>query len=90
MHRLKHDPAYALLLTDVVMPGMNGKVFADEAQRNDPGLRVLFMSGYTENAIFRNGHLATGIRLLSKPFRKVDLAQAVRHAIDGTAVAVVA
>ena len=85
LERLSKDSAYALLLTDVVMPGqMNGKAFADEAVRRCPGLAVLFMSGYTENAIIRNGQLDEGIRLLSKPFRKVDLARAVRGAMDDT------
>jgi signal transduction histidine kinase/ActR/RegA family two-component response regulator len=81
--RLTEDLPYDLLLTDVVMPGkMNGRGLADEARRRHADLGVLFMSGYTENAIVHNGHLDVGSRLLSKPFRKAELARAVRDAID--------
>ena len=83
LERLAQDPAYDLLLTDVVMPGqMSGRAFAGEATKRHTGLRVLFMSGYADNAIIRNGHLADSIRLLSKPFQKLDLARAVRDAVD--------
>jgi signal transduction histidine kinase len=81
--RLTEDPPYDLLLTDVVMPGkMNGRGLADEARRRYADMGVLFMSGYTENAIVHNGHLDVGNRLLSKPFHKAELARAVRDAID--------
>jgi signal transduction histidine kinase len=86
LERQAEDAAYDLLLTDVVMPGaMNGKTFAVEAVRRQPDLHVLFMSGYTENALIHNGHLEEGIHLLSKPFRKIDLARAVRNAMGGSA-----
>ena len=86
LERQAEDAAYDLLLTDVVMPGaMNGKTFAVEAVRRQPGLHVMFMSGYTENALIHNGHLDEGIHLLSKPFRKIDLARAVRNAMGGSA-----
>lgn len=74
---------FALLLTDVVMPGtMNGRQLADEAQRSFPELKVVFMSGYTENAIIHHGRLDPGTLLLSKPFRKADLARIIRRALD--------
>jgi len=73
-----------------VMPGTNGKDLADESMRRHTGLRVLFMSGYTQNAIVRNGHLDVDIHLLSKPFRKIELACAVRDAIDDVAEATAA
>jgi CheY-like chemotaxis protein len=73
-----------LLLTDVILPGaLTGKQVADTAQRRRPDLKVLFMSGYTENAIVHHGRLDPGVLLLSKPFRAGDLAQMVRRAIAG-------
>ncbi|MDP1836887.1 MAG: PAS domain S-box protein [Reyranella sp.] len=74
---------YDLLLTDVIMPGaMNGKGLADEAARRWPETKIVFMSGYTENAIIREGRLDPGILLLNKPFAKRDLAAIVRKALD--------
>jgi PAS domain S-box-containing protein len=71
-----------LLFTDVIMPGaMNGRLLADEAQRRRPTMKVLFTSGYTENAIIHHGRLDPGVLLLSKPYRKSDLARLVREAI---------
>ncbi|MFW5681235.1 MAG: response regulator, partial [Pseudomonadota bacterium] len=72
-----------LLFTDVVMPGgMNGADLAREAQRRWPGLKVLFTSGYTENAIVHHGRLDAGVELLSKPYRRADLARKLRHVLD--------
>ncbi len=72
-----------LLFTDVVMPGgMNGRQLADEARRRDPQLGVLFASGYTENAIVHHGRLDPGVELLSKPYRRGDLARRVRMLLD--------
>lgn len=74
-----------LLFTDVVLPkGMNGTVLAREAQLRRPGLRVLYMSGYTANAIIHHGVLDKGVHLLTKPFRKVELARKVRLVLDET------
>jgi CheY-like chemotaxis protein len=76
--------SYDLLLTDVVMPGpLNGKALAEEVSRRWPTTKLVFMSGYTENAIVHYGRLDPGVLLLSKPFRKSDLAQIVRRALDG-------
>ncbi len=76
---------YDLLLTDVVMPGpLNGKAMADEVTRRWPNTKVVFMSGFTEMSIARHGRLPENVLLLSKPFRKADLAQIVRQALDGT------
>ena len=68
----------------MILPGaLTGKQVADAAQRRRPGLKVLFMSGYTENAIVHHGRLDPGVLLLSKPFRATDLARMVRRAIAG-------
>ena len=71
-----------LLLTDIVMPGgMNGKQLADEALKLRPDLRVLFTSGYSENAIVHHGRLDAGVELLSKPYRRQELAAKVRKVL---------
>jgi len=62
-----------LVLTDVVMPGMSGKVLADRLQSQQPNLKVLFMSGYTDNAIIHHGVLDPGIPFIHKPFRRTEL-----------------
>jgi PAS domain S-box-containing protein len=74
---------FDLLFTDVIMPGpMNGRELADAVIRDRPGLKVLFTSGYTENAIFHHGRLDAGVLLLAKPYRKSDLARMIRRALD--------
>jgi CheY-like chemotaxis protein len=74
---------FDLLFTDVIMPGkMNGRQLADELQRTRPDLRVLYTSGYTENAIIHHGRLDSGVLLLAKPYRKSDLARAIRKALS--------
>ncbi|KAF0097514.1 MAG: PAS/PAC sensor hybrid histidine kinase [Rhodospirillaceae bacterium] len=76
-------PPYDLLLTDVVMPGpIGGKALADAVSSRWPGTPIVFMSGYTEDAITHQGRLDTGVRLLAKPFRRHELAQMIRQALD--------
>ena len=76
-----------LLLTDVMLAGgMNGRELATEVERRAPGIQVLYMSGYTENAIVHHGRLDADAELLQKPFRRADLARAVRKALDGLSV----
>lgn len=71
-----------LLLTDVVMPGgMSGPEVANAASSICPGIAVLFMSGYTENAIVHHGRLDPGVKLLSKPFRRRELAGKVKEVL---------
>ena len=75
---------FDLLFTDVIMPGtMNGRQLATELQTIKPGLKVLFTSGYTENAIIHHGRLDTGVLLLAKPYRKSDMARMIRKALAG-------
>ncbi len=73
LKQLDVHPAVSLLLTDVVMPEMNGRHLADEALRRRPALRVVFMTGYTQNAIVHNGVLDAGAHLLTKPFTISEL-----------------
>ncbi len=73
-----------LLFTDVILPrGMDGGQLAAQAWRSRPNLPVLYTSGYTGSAILHQGRLKAGARLLSKPYRKADLAKAVRTALRG-------
>ena len=71
-----------LLLTDVVMPVMSGSELADRARTLQPSLKVLFTSGYTRDAIMRDGRLEPGLDLLSKPFTYTSLAAKVRDLLD--------
>ena len=77
--------AYDLLLTDVVMPRMDGKALADAVASRWPPTRIVFMSGYAESAIVHEGTIDAGVLLLSKPFRKRELAQLIRQALDAPA-----
>jgi PAS domain S-box-containing protein len=73
-----------LLLTDVVLPrGMSGPQLVSAALVRRPGLKVVYMSGYTRNSIIHNGVLDAGVELLTKPFSKQDLASRVRRRLDG-------
>ena len=82
---LRGDAAVDLLFTDVIMPGgLNGPQLAEQALALRPGLKVLFTSGYTENAIARQGQLDPGIPLLNKPYRQVDLMAKINLALDRT------
>jgi CheY-like chemotaxis protein len=71
-----------LLLTDVIMPGMSGRELADAACALRPGLKVLYCSGYSEDAIVHQGRLDPGVQLLAKPFRRGELARRVREVLD--------
>lgn len=79
----RYDGEIDLLVTDVVMPEMNGPQIAEYMKNKYPELKVLFMSGYTENAIVHHGVLDHHINFLQKPVTPKALAVAVRKALDG-------
>src|SRR5262249_49144051 len=82
---LAKTPNFDLLFTDVIMPGnMNGRQLADAIRKDRPDINVLFTSGYTEDAIIHHGRLDAGVLLLSKPYRKSDLARMIRKALEGS------
>lgn len=70
-----------VLLTDIVMPGMTGRQLADAAAGLRPGLKVLYMTGYTRNAVVHNGALDVGTHLLNKPFTLAQLAKELQTVI---------
>ncbi|MCC6575028.1 MAG: PAS domain S-box protein [Planctomycetes bacterium] len=72
-----------LLLTDVVMPEMGGRALAEALAVRHPGMKILFMSGYTDEAIFHNGTLNGGVQFLHKPFTPDALLHRVREVLDG-------
>lgn len=74
---------FDLLFTDVILTGtMNGRDLADEIRRRKPSTKVMFTSGYTENAIIHHGRLDRGVLLLAKPYRTSDLARMMRMTLD--------
>jgi signal transduction histidine kinase len=79
---LRKQPQVDLLFTDVVLPGLNGREIADQASRIVPGLKVLFTTGYTRNAIVHDGRLDDGVSLLTKPFTYAAVASKVRTVLD--------
>lgn len=71
-----------LMLTDIVMPDINGRKLADQALSMRPGLKVLFMTGFTRNAVVHNGVLDHGVHFLAKPFTIEELSRKVREALE--------
>jgi CheY-like chemotaxis protein len=81
---LRQQDPFDLLFTDVIMPGgLTGRLLAEQATQLQPGLRVLYASGYTQNVIVHGGRLDEGLLLLSKPYSRLELAQKVRAALGG-------
>ena len=80
---LGSDTGIDLLITDVGLPGgMNGRQVADAARRLRPGLKVLFVTGYAENAAVGNGHLEPGMAVITKPFAMTDLAHKITDMLE--------
>jgi PAS domain S-box-containing protein len=85
---IESDEPFDLLFTDIVIPGgMSGRELADAARKRRPGLKVLYTSGYTDNAIIHHGKLDDGAALLTKPYRRNQLAETIRRSLDGGAPA---
>jgi len=80
-----HQGTIHLLLTDVVMPQMGGRQVAERLAEMRRGIKVLYCSGYTDDAVVRYGILATGIAFIQKPYTPTLLAQKVRDVLDGRA-----
>ncbi|WP_375464056.1 ATP-binding protein [uncultured Methylobacterium sp.] len=84
---LQSDVRIDLLVTDVGLPGgMNGRQMADAARTSRPSLQVLFITGYAENAVFGNGHLAPGMAVMTKPFAVETMAARIRSMIEASRV----
>jgi len=80
---LEADKKFDLLLTDVVLPGKNGRELATEVERRRPGTKIIFMTGYSRNAIVHHGRLDPGTALIQKPLIERDLARKIRQVLDG-------
>ena len=78
----RHNEDVHLLLTDVIMPAMSGRQLAETVAARTPGVRVLYMSGYTDDAVLKDGVLSAGIDFIRKPFTSEQLASRVRAALD--------
>jgi PAS domain S-box-containing protein len=79
---LQEEPKFDLLLTDVVMPGINGRELGRRAQQIRPGIKILYMTGYSRNAVVHQGRLDEGVELLEKPVSQAKLALRVREMLD--------
>jgi CheY-like chemotaxis protein len=79
---LQEEPKVDLLLTDVVMPGINGRELGRRAQQVRPGIKILYMTGYSRNAVVHQGRLDEGVELLEKPISQAKLALRVREMLD--------
>jgi CheY-like chemotaxis protein len=72
-----------LLLTDVVLPSMSGRELADRLEPTRPGMKVLYTSGYTDDAILRHGVLDAATNFIGKPYTRAELTRKVRDVLDG-------
>jgi YesN/AraC family two-component response regulator len=85
-----HPEPIHILITDVVMPHLSGPDLATQLGTSRPGLKVLFISGYTDDTVFRHGVLEGGVAFLQKPFNLKALANKIREVLDGQPVSAMA
>jgi len=78
----EHQGPIHLLVTDVVMPTMNGKELGDRIEKLKPGIKILYMSGYTNDIITHRGILTDGVNFIQKPFMVRDLARRLREVLE--------
>jgi FixJ family two-component response regulator len=78
----KYGDTIDLLVTDVVMPGMNGKELKERIEVKYPGIKVLFMSGYPADIVAHRGVLEEGVEFLQKPFTQILLAKKIREVLN--------
>jgi PAS domain S-box-containing protein len=78
----QHGEPVHLMVTDLVMPGMSGRDLAERVERTRPHMKVLYMSGYTDDVVVRHGIVEQGVRFVSKPFATAELLRTVREVLD--------
>jgi DNA-binding NtrC family response regulator len=78
----RHETSVSLLLSDVVMPGMSGRELAERLAQTRPGMKVLYMPGYTSDTIARHGVLDAEVAFLNNPFTAAALLRKVREVLD--------
>jgi CheY-like chemotaxis protein len=79
---LAKERDFDLLLTDVILPGQNGRQLADELTASHAATKVLFMTGYSRNAIVHQGRLDPGVQLLQKPVTSIELGRKIREMLE--------
>ena len=78
----RHAGGIHIVVTDVVMPGMSGRELVEQLAKDHSGVRILYMSGYTDDAVMRRGIVESGVAFLQKPFSPLALARKVREVLD--------
>jgi CheY-like chemotaxis protein len=78
----REEPAIDLILSDVIMPGMNGREVTDKARELRPGIKVLYMSGYTADIVAERGMVEDGMHFIQKPFSLDALCDKVKEALQ--------
>ena len=79
----RHDVRLDLLLTDVVLPGLNGQQLAEQVKARQPDIKVLFMTGYSPDAVVEQGHIDPGVAMMQKPVTREALEQQIRAVLEG-------